>query len=265
MLLIYIIHIMSIYKRYTDFIKHTQLMLPPEKWFFKSDINYTYMLEHVNKNQGFMYLNLIKENFKNFYENNITEIINMCKINDTYGQTIKVSFDDNLICSPTNLRYIYFSLLIINDLKKYNIQNPDIIEIGGGYGGLCFILSKIAELCNITINSYVIFDLIEASLLQKKYLDALKIKNVSFYQINTFKNIKKDSFLISTYSFSEIPLSIQNEYSEKVLNPFVKYGFIAWNNIPVYNFIKDCEIKKEIEIPKIGRKHNYYVRFYKNN
>ena len=51
-------------------------------------------------------------------------------------------------------------------MKKYKLNNIDIIEIGG-YGGLCLFIHNIAPLYEININSYTIFDLLEPSLLQK--------------------------------------------------------------------------------------------------
>ena len=55
-----------IYKKYTNFIKDTQLQLEPEKWYFKSNDNYTYMLEHPNLN-GKTHLETIIEKFYIFF------------------------------------------------------------------------------------------------------------------------------------------------------------------------------------------------------
>jgi len=260
------IYIMSIYKRYIDFIKDTQLKLQPKDWNFKKCSGYTYMLEHVNFNQGKQYLNVIKNKFNAFYKNNSEFLKNLCNLNDKYGKTNKYQFEDFIACSPTNLRYILHSLLILEDMKKYKLNNIDIIEIGGGYGGLCFFIHNLAPLYEININSYTIFDLLEASLLQEKYLNALNIKKTYFYQLDNFQldnfhNLKNNSFLISTYAFSEIPMSIQKEYSEKIINQRTNYGFIAWNNIPVYNFVENSIIEKEREYPLTGPQ-NYYVRYY---
>ena len=50
---------MSIYDRYVNHIK-TFILDEPSKWTFKSNPEYTYMLEHVNVNFGMQYLDLIK-------------------------------------------------------------------------------------------------------------------------------------------------------------------------------------------------------------
>jgi hypothetical protein len=140
------------------------------------------------------------------------------------------------------------------------LNNVNIIEIGGGYGGLCFFIEKLAHLFNIKINTYTLFDLLEPSNLQKKYLDKLNIDNINCFQIDSFANLKNDSFLISNYAFSELSMDLQKEYSEKIFNKYTTYGFLAWNGIPVYDFIDNKIITKEQEYPLTGN-NNFYVTF----
>ena len=255
---------MSIYDRYINHIK-TFILDDPDKWTFKSNPEYTYisnqeytyMLEYVNVNYGIQYLNLIKTKYTDIYNNNKDYLITLCNTNDTYGNPPQYNFNDFTKCSPTNLRYILHSLLILEYMKDNSLDNIDCIEIGGGYGGECFFIMKLAKLYNINISSYTIFDILEASQLQQKYLNKLEL-NVNCYQLDNFDNLKNNSFLISNYAFSEIPLDIQNEYTTQVINPFVSYGYLCWNNIQVYNFIENSIIEKELEYPKTG-KYNYYV------
>ena len=141
---------MSIYSRYQQAIK-SQLILNKEELNFKNDSNYTYMLEHVDNNLGHKYLHTIKNNFKQFYESNFEFLKNICHLNDKYGKTNKYQMKDFMTCSPTNIRYLLHTLLILEDIKKYKLNNVDIIEIGGGYGGLCFFVHSIAPLYEINI------------------------------------------------------------------------------------------------------------------
>ena len=250
---------MSLYKQYIDYIT-TFINLDKNEWTFKSNPNYTYMLEHVDVNQGNEYLFNIKNKFNEFYNNNKQYLIDLSNKNDLYGKTIKYNIESFNTCSPTNLRYILHSLLILTYINECGLKDMDLIEIGGGYGGLCFYINKLSKLFNININSYTIFDLPEALSLQSKYLNALDINNINFCGINNINNIKNNSFLISNYAFSEISLDLQKEYTNKLLNPYVSHGFIAWNNIDVYNLIDNKKIVKEIEYPLTGKK-NFYVRF----
>ena len=251
------------YEEYRNYIK-TQLNLNPEEWDFKRNYWYCRILEHVNEDYGYQYYNIIIKKFKSFYESNLDIIKNICKSNDKYGKTKKINFKNFMTCSPSNLRYLLHSLLFLEDMKKYNLNNIDIIEIGGGYGGLCFFIHNIAPLYEININSYTIFDLLEPSLLQKKYLNALNIPDVNCCQLDNFDNIKNDSILISNYAFSEISKELQMKYIDKIINPYTKFGFLTWNFIPVYNFVKNSIIEKELEYPQTGGNGNYYVRYYPN-
>lgn len=248
------------YSKYQQIIK-TQLNLKPEEWSFKSSRDYNAILEHVDYLGGEKYLNIIETKFKNFFESNIETFKNICRLNDNYGKTNKYTYERFMTCSPSNLRYILHTLLILEDMKKSKLNNIDIIEIGGGYGGLCFFIHNIAPIYEININSYSIFDLPEPSLLQEKYLNALGVNAVNFVQLNNFNNLKNNSFLISNYAFSEISNEIQKEYIEKVINPYTTYGFLTWNFIPVYEFVKNSIIEKEKEYPQTGN-NNYYVRYY---
>ena len=254
---------MTTYSNYTNYIK-TQLNLNPEKWDFKKNKDYRLILEHLKPNYAKQYLDIIIEKFKTFYESNLDNLRHICELNDKYGKTEKHHFENYMNCSPSNLRYILHSLLFLEDMKKYKLNNIDIIEIGGGYGGLCFFIHNIAPLYEININSYTIFDLLEASLLQKKYLNALNVHHVNCCQLDNFDNIKNDSILISNYAFSEISKELQMKYIDKIINPYTKFGFLTWNFIPIYNFVKNSVIEIEREYPQTSKKHkpNFYVRYY---
>lgn len=247
---------MSIYNKYEACVL-SNLLLDENKWSFKSNDNYTYMLEHVNTEQGYNYLYEIKNKFNELYNLNKKSLIDICYDNDIYGKTNKFDFNDFCSCSPSNLRYILHSFLALQFMKNNSLNNIDIIEIGGGYGGLCLFIYKIAPIFDIVINSYTIFDLEYPMILQKKYLKLHNI-NINTYDINSNFNLNNNSFLISNYAFSEISLDLQQNYSNKLLNPYISYGFLAWNNIEVYNFIDNKDIKKEKEFPFTGP-HNYYV------
>ena len=55
-----------------------------------------------------------------------------------FREPLKYNYKDFGTCSPTNLRYIYQSMLILKFMKEKLLNNVNVIEIGGGYGGLCF-------------------------------------------------------------------------------------------------------------------------------
>ena len=225
----------SNYDHYVDVIKH-QLNMSVSDWNFKSIPQYRSILEHVDKSIGERYFNEIKIRYMNLFMDNKNLLANLCLENDQLGNPKKEHFDDFVYCSPTNLRYILHSFLILEYIKKLNLNNLNIIEIGGGYGGLCFFINKLSTLFNLNITSYSIFDLFEVSKLQEKYLSNLNIKNFNTYQLDNFVNIKKNSFLISNYAFSEISLGLQKKYCEEIIKPYTSNGLLCWNHVPVYQF-----------------------------
>lgn len=253
-----------VYDKYISIV-NANVKLPKYKWFFKSHKYYTEILENLGTYYGKLYMSEIKNKFNTLFNKNKKFLLKLTVENDKYGKPKKKSFEGFGKCSPTDLRYILQSFIILTFMEKQKLNNINIIEIGGGYGGLAFFIIKIAELFNITIKSYTIFDLQDVSKLQKAYLQALNLNNITtmnFYQLDNYKDLKHNSFLISNYAFSEISMELQKEYTEKILNPYVSYGFLIWNYIPIYNFIENKIISSELEYPDTSNNNtNYYVTF----
>ena len=253
---------MSIYTKYES-VCNENYILECNEWNFKSNDSYNVVLEHVNKEQANLYLKQIITEFTDIYNNNKSTLIDICNRNDLYGNTIKQNFDNFTSCSPSNLRYIYQSFKILNYINSLGLNNIDFIEIGGGYGGLCFFINKLSVLFNVNIKSYTIFDLLYPSLLTKKYLSNLGIENTKHYQLNNFQNISKNSFLISSYAFSELNEDIRLEYKEKIIDPYTIHGFMAWNAIPVYSFKMNADIKivDNFYTQILNNKYSPYILF----
>jgi hypothetical protein len=247
------------YSNYVRYIK--QVCDSNDLTSFKGNSEYRRILEHVSQEEGQRYLNAIKQ----FTPMSLEDIRSFSTLNDSIGGPIK-SVIDGLFISPTNLRYIFHSHLIIEHLYSLNIQNIDIVEVGGGYGGLCLALHYFADKYNIKIRTYTIIDLTEPSRLQKIYLSQLHpSNNINFVDAITFgSNIQiSNMFLISNYGFSELSDSLQKEYIDKLF-PKVSHGFMAWCQTPLYNFGFNL-IKEQTEFPLTGtypgNKHNKYIYF----
>jgi hypothetical protein len=242
----------SLYQQYFDYVKQCNVYKSYE--LFKMHPSYTYMLEHVSKEQGDQYLDCIKK----FTNINDEEIKEFCIKNDQIGTPIKSDFGF-VTTSPTNLRYIFQAYLILSHFKSKCINEPiDILELGGGYGGLCLAIHHFASKYDIKINSYTIVDLSEILKLQRYYLDNHNI-SVNFVDAFTYgKEIEnKEYYLVSCYCFSEISKDHQQNYITHLF-PKIRYGFITWNEIEVYAIGFTTSIEEEY--PKTGPK-NKYVKF----
>ena len=158
--------------------------------------------------QGNQYLELIFNECNKLkeYKNLLYEI---CLENDNYGNTEKYNFENFGVCSPSNLRYIYHSFLILSHMVKCKLNNVDVIEIGGGYGGLCLFLHRLGHLFDINLKSYSGFDLPDALNLQSKYLKEYDI-NLNKQHLDTPLQLNKNSYLVSNYAYSELTPTLQN-------------------------------------------------------
>lgn len=179
----------------------------PDEWNFKYNSKYQVVLEHLNFNDGLHYINIIKNEFSDFYNTYKLYLIELCSLNDSYGKPNTYNYIDFCQCSPTSIRYIYHSLLNLTYIKNnLKINEIDIIEIGGGYGGLCFFMNSLASLFNIKIKSYSIFDLYGVKKLQEVYLRNLNVETFRCFSLNENdynSYLKQNSYLISIYAFSE--------------------------------------------------------------
>ena len=101
------------------------LILNENEWYFKSDSSYKSVLEHVDKSTGDRYLNEIMIRYNKLFIENKELLIELCNENDRYGKTIKEEFSNFIFCSPTNLRYILHSFLILEYMQNKYLNNLD--------------------------------------------------------------------------------------------------------------------------------------------
>lgn len=238
-----------------DYQNVIQTVLSEENFgTFKRIKTYNNVLEHVDINLGQQYYNFIKQEFKLSDDS----ILDFCKKNDMYGDPSKEVYDFGT-CSPTSLRYVYLANIILSHLQKLNKKSTSIVEIGGGYGGLCLAIDHFSSMYDIHIGTYYLIDLPEAVLLQKKYLDAFQITNVQVHEADTYgQNINEtDLYCIATYSFSEIGGYYQNAYLCNLF-PKVRNGFMVWNWEGAINL--DRDFLDEVERP-LTAEFNRFVYF----
>ena len=246
---------MFTYDQYTRTVEKNLSYYYKDLWDFKSDPAYNVILEHVSKELGEEYLKLIKQEFATIYDDNKKMLIESAKENDRYGSPTKCSMSDFTTCSPTNIRYIYHCLLILKAAESWNKNTIDIIEIGGGYGGLCYYLHKLSHIFNIKIKSYSIFDIPTVCRLQKEYLRSFSI-DIQAFGVDEFE-LNKGSFLVSNYAFSELPEGLRDDYAERIINQFASCGFLAWNMIDLYDFVDNAHIDSYEERPLTGDKNKF--------
>lgn len=124
--------------------------------------------------------------------------------------------------SPTTMRYVHVAVDIMH--RFGSLDGMRIVEIGGGYGGQCRVLSCVANFA-----SYTIFDLNEALQLSQRYLDALGTKNVTLNSAFDVRETDSD-LVISNYAVSEVGRAAQDRYIDNVLRR-ARHGYLILNRI----------------------------------
>jgi len=186
---------------------------------FRSNHKYTTILEHVNENEGNVYLDIIKRVNPSLLSN-----IEKYKSNDSAGSPIKFNYSVGIM-SPTTIRYIK----VLSDLISQfgSLDNLDIVEIGCGYGGQAKVIMD-----TYNVKTYTLIDLKPVLELTKKYMESLNMdmNKISFITMEELPNDKSYDLFISNYAFTECNKSIQLEYFDKVLSKSNK-GYLTANFI----------------------------------
>jgi len=191
---------------------------------FKSNSDYNRILEHVSFELGQKYLDEVCID----YENKLDEI----KENDIFGSPVTYNYEKVGNISPTTLRYLKNTSDIVS---KFGVDIKSIIEIGGGYGGLCKVLNSF-----IDFESYLLIDLEVCNLLCRKYLNKFNLPTQS-HRVEEVEVHEDFDLLISNYAFSECTREIQLEYIEKFIKKSKRF-YITYNvNLSSANSISDME------------------------
>ena len=172
------------------------------------------MLEHISEEEGQQYYDLIDLDIKE-------EV----KKNDTFGSPDLYEYPCGKI-SPTTLRYVKNTCDIV---RKFGTSFDSIVEIGGGYGGLCKVMSSFVK-----FDQYLLLDLEECNLLSRKYLSHFDLPTLS-YRAEEIQDIDKNfDLLISNYALSECDRETQMMYIEKFVKKSNNF-YIMHNNFHADN------------------------------
>ena len=183
---------------------------------FKAHPDYTEVLEHVTCSQGQEYLRIALQQTPALEAH-----LSRFRKNDTVGSPGTCDYGGHGTFSPTTLRYIK----VLSDLITMfgPLDGLNIIEIGGGYGGQCFITASMFRLA-----SYTIVDLAPCLRLQGTYLTQLDVQNVHFVQGDQLPAAESYDLAISNYAFSECTRKIQETYLTHVLARAAR-GYLTCN------------------------------------
>jgi putative sugar O-methyltransferase len=193
---------------------------------FKRNVTYNRILEGNEKLVGKIAYNQIADRNKLplFLEN-----INKLKENELYGNPRKEDYFDLKDIAPSTLRY-FNSFLEIEEVLG-DAKPKTIIEVGGGYGGLCKTLSVFYD-----FDSYTLVDMPEVLELCERYLRNFpdlhkKVKYISSNDIGLI-NGAYDLF-IGDSSLAECTSAIQIRYAQIARK--CEYAYVVYNSFHTPN------------------------------
>lgn len=217
-----------------------QALLPPEQWAFKRDPRYRRILEHVTKEQGEEFLEVVQEAAGDWWPVIRERFPQWAAQNDRYGKPLMESFPTvNAVCSPSNLRYLAHAILIWRHVERLGLREVRFVELGGGYGGLAFYMDALSEMNWVRAGwSYVIVDVPEVGALQAVYNNALglpveTVNGLNADELDALRWYWDDGplyphYCISAFAFSEFDRDTQDWYRERLVR-HCAHGFMVWN------------------------------------
>ncbi len=220
----------SLYEEYLRAVR-VAIQQPPSEWTFKSSPGYRQVLEHVSPEQGAAFLEWA---FLADVEQLSGGLVRgLAALNDSVGQPVRHGSALGRF-SPSNWRYLCHALKVWQHIDTLGLDRVDIIEIGGGYGGLALYVRGLASLFSTPVRAYYLVDLPEVAILQHQVAQAL---NVSVFPLDGLdpdlftvfqERPSQRQFLVSAYAFSEFDQETRDWYAERVIR-YCDHGLMVWN------------------------------------
>jgi len=255
---------------YTEYIEACKQAVSDEKVFaqFKQHRDYQYVLEHLSQTQGSQYASEIGLMCA---EHKAQINWNQLMRNDTLGKPTTFIYHvpgaGKMRISPTTLRYVCLGMKALSHMRKCQMRTVHMVEVGGGYGGQCYMMHRLAAAYNIQIQSYTIFDLPEVSALQQKYLTNLlgdEIHHVRFF--NPWQKhirLEEPGFLFSSYALGELSVKNQELY-HTIFTGHIEHGYVIWNSdhAPTQNFYKVTNGEDRVQVIEERPKTFHWNKVY---
>jgi len=221
---------------------------------FKRQNAYRRILEHPRVSMGWVYLTHIVQE-----HSFLVPFLDRFRENDVLGDPATFDYGYYGRFSPTTLRYVEVLGQLVDTFDV--LTDMDIVEIGAGYGGQCFVIDRYCR-----FRSYTIVDLAPCLALAKRYLALHRVPAVRFWTAEDIPE-KADGFdlAISNFGFSECARAVQEFYAERVLDKSL-CGYLTCNNVdPTLGAVSQKELSGLLphasfspERPLV-RKGNYVV------
>ncbi len=187
---------------------------------FRSNDTYQQILEHFDFDAGLRFLEVIELKYPRLLTH-----LERYAIADRVGGATRHTFKGYGRFSASTIRYICH---LGNILEHFpDLAGMNIIEVGGGYGGLASIICTHAN-----IKSYTIVDLPDVMRLANRWLSETlppetKAK-IGFWNQSTRTETKQWDLFVSNFAFTECSPAVQDCYIDTIIKRS-SAGFILYN------------------------------------
>ncbi|MFA6587800.1 MAG: putative sugar O-methyltransferase [Patescibacteria group bacterium] len=215
-----------------------KLFVADEKSFanFKRDKDYGKILEGGEKIVGEIALKgILKMKGQTILLDNLKKF----KENEMYGNPILHEYELTGPMVPSTLRYVNTYLEVKELTKDHKLKK--IVEVGGGYGGLCKTISVLEN-----FDEYTMVDLPPAIALCQKYLNHFdsiknKIKYISCEDIKSLEAITDVDLFISDSALAECDLETQILYTKTIAKKS-KFIYVNFNTLHIKSAAKEMKL-----------------------
>lgn len=186
---------------------------------FRSHPQYFPILEHVSRDQGRAYLEIIEKR-----QNLPVGWAQLCRQLNEVGNPQKHTYPFIGRFSPTLLRY----LKVLSDLELLfgPLKGLRYVEIGIGFGGQAAVLDLFGK-----VDEVHLYDLPPVLALAEKFLSRVSSSASRLLLDGTNPSAARPAdLLVSNYAFSELTRAVQLSYLEKVIVKAAR-GYITWNSL----------------------------------
>ncbi len=222
---------MSLYTNYIEAVREA-IRQPPDQWTFKSDQRYREVLEHTPREFANL---MLKWSLDQLPDLDIELVRTLARRNDNIGKPLQQPIDGLGLYAASNMRYLAHAIRVWQYIESLGLPSVEIVELGGGYGGLAFWVRGMAHLFKAHVGAYWMIDLPDAARLQHQVAQALDLsvypvscESPAFPAIGAFAKRENPLVCVSAYGFSEWDQETRDWYAKHLL-PHCRHGLMVWN------------------------------------
>lgn len=219
----------SLYARYIYAVRDANEVERPEEWNFKSDVRYGEVLEHTPVEFA---VEMLKWSIKAMPGLDLELVRSLCDINDSFGKPKQAWIDPLGKYAPSNMRYLCHAIKVWQHIDTLGLSEVEIIEIGGGYGGLALWIDGLRGYFPATLLNYTVIDFPEVATLIDRMFRSLglpwEFRAFGPEWVPAVSVLPAERFCVSNYAFSEFDQKTRDWYAERVLE-HCQHGLMVWN------------------------------------